>query len=616
MEHWFDRATKYLANAGVTRRQAIWSTAATVLGVGLPRRSLLAQESPPRPTMGLGTPCSTQQTNGKRAITITAQGSYNNQALILSSTQSSTSGRFPAQTYEVSIELGGKPLYKLTAHVVPGFQRTEVRSTSRSAVPLVRAIADYGTELRGVSHAIVKGANGVAQGFADGRPISSTGQRRAQVIIETPLQRALEDLFSTAKQNATQCSRPRNAAGFAQPPISATRTEFLSSPHYQAATLVESREVAQGSDACEQCHKGCDIQASACGITSVGEAIVDPLSLLGLGGCAYAYWSCGDSCDKEGGPCCAVQCADYCCASGQVCCGVNTLPTCCDSNAVCVYGTGQAGVPYVGCCPGGSDPNPCTYIANYNLDYLAITCRQPGQACCGAYNPCAIGESCVNAEWGVCCPSDQNFCAGACCDGQCITNYPGTSVQVQQCCPRGSVTCTGKDGVISCCSPGSECCGGTCCPAGQCQPGNICCPPGKPICNGTCCANSFCCGGTCCPPFTSSCCGNTCCEDFCVNNICCPKGRHCGSVCCAPGQVCYQGKCVTSCPEGTDASTAPDGSITCCPLYQCNNPNNDNICTEASCPGGVCCGANQVCCPGEYPGSYKCLNPPCPTVIQ
>jgi hypothetical protein len=67
------------------------------------------------------------------------------------------------------------------------------------------------------------------------------------------------------------------------------------------------------------------------------------------------------------------------------------------------------------------------------------------------------------------------------------------------------------------------------------------------------------------------------------------------------------------CPQGEDISTAPDGTVTCCPLYQCNNPSNDNICVANSCPGGICCLPNQVCCPTVLPGHYRCSYPPCPS---
>jgi hypothetical protein len=68
------------------------------------------------------------------------------------------------------------------------------------------------------------------------------------------------------------------------------------------------------------------------------------------------------------------------------------------------------------------------------------------------------------------------------------------------------------------------------------------------------------------------------------------------------------------CPQGEDISTAPDGTVTCCPLYQCDNPSNDNICVANSCPGGICCLPNQVCCPTAFPGHYRCSYPPCPNL--
>lgn len=245
-------------------------------------------------------------------------------------------------------------------------------------------------------------------------------------------------------------------------------------------------------------------------------------------------------------------------------------------------------------------------ICDGDLATCVGLCIVPGHACCPVF-----------------CSFSLNPSEGCCDSGETCVQQNDPEAR-DGCCPNAR-TCSGR-----CCPPGDTCCGGDCCPSGQCQPGNVCCPPGQRICNGTCCANGVCdstgnccpspshiCGGACCPPF-NTCCVGTCCNsnDVCINNICCPKAQSCGSVCCASGQFCSQGQCVTGCPDGMDVSTAPDGSMTCCPLYQCDNPSNDNICVEASCPGGACCGPNQVCCPTGFAGTYRCSNPPCLPVIQ
>jgi hypothetical protein len=113
-----------------------------------------------------------------------------------------------------------------------------------------------------------------------------------------------------------------------------------------------------------------------------------------------------------------------------------------------------------------------------------------------------------------------------------------------------------------------------------------------------------CCNGICCPENTK-----------CIGGQCCPIAQSCGSVCCASGQFCTNGSCVSTCPEGEDLSTAPNGTQMCCQLFQCDDPSNDNVCVAASCPG-VCCAPQQVCCPTGSPGIYTCSFPPCPGIIQ
>ena len=369
------------------------------------------------------------------------------------------------------------------------------------------------------------------------------------------------------------------------------------------------------SDACQSCYDTCDSSNYWCDTAAVATFAADPVAGgIALAACAGTYFTCDDGCAKPGAPCCAVQCgADVCCATGQSCCnGLQTGNACCDSGSVCVAGPANSGTiyPYAYCCPGGSDPKGCQ-VSDTGGD-TALYCRQPNQTCCGVWGACASGQYCANGEYFTCCPNGQVFCSGACCNGTCMTLNAGTNAENQVCCPTQNVCGN------SCCAPNQTCLTS---PAGQkicCgeQPlcGAVCCESPATCVNGRCgvgapCGNTFCGFGTCC--------GGICCATACINDVCCPTQSTCGSICCTAGQVCSNGKCVSGCPDGMDFSRAPDGTVACCPLYQCNNPSNDNICTEASCPGGVCCGQNQVCCPTTTAGArYKCLNPPCPTIVQ
>jgi hypothetical protein len=283
----------------------------------------------------------------------------------------------------------------------------------------------------------------------------------------------------------------------------------------------------------------------------------------GTGACISAQYGCVATCFIPGNGCCKTPCHPLsCCDSNEQCCGSDV---CCGPTNVEVCGNAAQGA----CCEADA-PVGCG-------DETGVICCAPNSTCCATGTCCSAGNVCMPG--GTCCPSN------AVCNGSC--------------CPTGQTCLTAPGGAKVCCDP-AKLCGTVCCDGQGATCVNGRCGVGQP------CGNTFC--------GFENCCGGTCCATSCINGRCCPTQNTCGSICCPAGQVCSTGHCVSTCPNGMDFSWAPDGTATCCPLYQCLNPSNDNVCVEASC-AGVCCGQKQVCCRSSG-GQYSCMNPPCPTLAQ
>lgn len=161
-------------------------------------------------------------------------------------------------------------------------------------------------------------------------------------------------------------------------------------------------------------------------------------------------------------------------------------------------------------------------------------------------------------------PTGQSFCAGSCCDGECITYRAGT-VQTQVCCPKPHVLCGATDVGPICCAPNN--CQKS--PTGK----QICCA--SPLCGGEVCCESpaICQDGLC---GIGQRCGNT----FCGFAVCC------NGVCCDFNQTCVNGKCTTAIclPGQVPCPVTPNQ---CCPLhFQCCA---NNTCCDPS--ETECCGA-------------------------
>ncbi|HEV8020485.1 MAG TPA: hypothetical protein VGP41_04420 [Candidatus Lustribacter sp.] len=511
MEHWFDRATKALVGGNASRRGVLEGAALAGVATMMPVSGLT------RPFGGeqfaaVAAPCVRGGIRGARTTTVSSSGMYQGQALAFQSTWSTNARGYSSGTFAANITLGGRPLYDFSVRFTPGFQRPSGGSKAPAPIPLLRADIRSAPAIAGPRHIVLKASNAAVAGRADGRPVTSA-LRAPAVSVEPALQSALRDLVGSARANLSQCRSI--AADPALRVAASRRSNFLTLQQTRRAPVLAERpmQIAQGDQACQDCYNACDNTAQDCGGGALLSALANPLAALGaLGGCVKNYYDCENNCSKPGGVCCSVQCngGQYCCAEGQQCCGglAGTPPACCDGAAVCVSGIYEGVYQYSYCCPGGT----VGCQASNGAGQVALYCRQPNGTCCGLYGACGAGQTCVDAEYGICCPAGQSLCNDICCNGTCITTVVkganGTSVSSQTCCAPGQVNC-----------------GGTCCAPETCRTtskgASICCP--VPLCGDTCCTSPATCqSGKCIyPNLVGTPCGNTYCPHGykCVRSI-------------------------------------------------------------------------------------------------
>lgn len=490
MEHWFDRATKFIAGGAPSRRGMLEGAALAGVATMMPVPAWSAA------------PCVRRNVRGTHTTTVSSSGAYQGQALTLQSTWSTTARGYAPGTFSANVSLAGRPLYNFSVRFTPGFQRPSGGSKAPAPVPLLRADIRTGPAIGGPRHVVLKASSAAVQGRADGRAVTSALRAPAAVTFEPALRSALQGLVSSARSNLSQCTSI--AASPAIRVASSPRSNFLTLQRTRRTPALAEHpmQIAQGDQACQDCYNACDNTATDCGGGAVLSAALDPIAALGaLGGCIKNYYDCEGNCSKPGGVCCSIQCngGQYCCATGQTCCGgAGTPPTCCDGGAVCISGIADGYYEYSYCCPGGT----VGCQASNSAAQIALYCRQPDGSCCGMYGACGPGQSCVDAEYGICCPSGQSLCNDICCNGICITTTVkggnGTSASSQTCCAPGQINC-----------------GGTCCAPETCRKtsrgANICCP--VPLCGDTCCLSPATCqSGQCIyPNLVGTKCGNTYC---------------------------------------------------------------------------------------------------------
>jgi len=580
MEHWFDRATKFLAGGVLPRRglfeaAALAGVATLMSKASVPSVAAAAPAIMPLPT-AVG-PCTLRDNGGDTTATFSAQTTYQGKPLTLQAVRTTTGRRNRSATLHLGITYDGENLFEL-AH-----SALQARDPAGRRILGFRGTIVYGNAIRGARRVEVIAASGAATGFMDGRLFQAAlstpnvlrfSDTRPQPVVsaDSGLVAAVRTLFANASQNVQSCRRvrggirlgPSRRVAFLPPTRELTRRTMLVQggralmAQNTAPLLAQSYPAGQ----CADCYNNCDSTATKCSAgAAIGGActVLAPLCILGaLAACESNWESCNNACYQPGGPCCDQQCPappntteQPCCASDEVCC----QDTCCDpSTPVCVNGenyTGGLGF----CCPSGQ--KGCSAASG---GFLVLACCPTDTACCGS--ACCTGDQvCALAAWSLCCPKGQIFCASACCDGVCTQDALGNQV----CCPHNLVC--GK----TCCAPGTRCLktpsgSSICCNGSLC--GDECCGPGARCVNGKC--------------IYGQPCGNTVCGL--TNPVCC------NGVCCASNQTCVNGRCTTAgCPSGqVPCQYTPNQ---CCP------PNF--IC----CTGDTCCNpSTQVCCGG----SLKC----------
>ena len=540
MEHWFDAFTRALAWDRVNRRDVI---KAALAGVGVAPFLLegeASKASAGAATTGPATanpaiirlPLRTQTSGGGgRTTTMSGSGTYKGQALTLRVVRNAVGGRFPEVTIYQRVDLGSNLLYESSTHFVPGFLQPSGRGTKRSMVPVGSAEIRYGLAIRSPRNVVLKGYGGAVQGFVDGRAVSNQQGGAVTVEIDPELQRAVEELAASSRGNSGRSPGPMRTLDLPTGP-------------------------------CWDCHNNCEKQYAECGAAAYAAIAGGPWAYFAaLAACVKNESDCEDNCNREGGPCCALQCGnnDFCCETGQFCCGQPGDPNggCCNSGEVCTSGKSYWGDTVSWCCPAGSDPNGCN---SFNRTYEANFCHKPGEACCGL-RACSTGEFCADARYDLCCSNGQVLCNDLCCSGECFTYNKGMNSEFQVCCPTQSV-CGG-----TCCAPNEKCLTSStgvkvCCDHPLC--GEECCAPGEICSNGHCGWGTPCGNG---PP-----CGFAVC---------------CNGVCCEFNQTCVNGKCTTgTCPPGE--VPCPVTPNHCCPpKFQC-------------CVNGTCCDPSKTeCCGGR-----------------
>jgi hypothetical protein len=558
MEHWFDRTAKFLAADALSRRDALKSAATgaivALIGSSWARPLFGATQNAPlsgagasvqnAPLLGAGeSVCTRRILPSERIITVSASSNHNGQSLTVRSVVTTTGARSSAATtiYQ-RIDLGSHLLFESTARIVPTRERSGRVGAAISIVPVASQEIHYGPAIQGARHVFLTTSSGTVQGSVDGRPFTQAQHGSVQISKDASLAQSVRDLIATANKSLSTCQ-----------------------------TSTSRFTPAISSDECDQCRKQCDIQATACGIATASQVIAGdiPGAFLGLGGCSYSYWSCEDSCGKQGGPCCQVQCADdICCGGGQFCCGPAgnpNGPACCDNGAVCTTANDPLYGPISYCCPPGSDPNGCVGGNEISHSYF---CHQPNQTCCGN-TTCPQGQFCAFPNFDLCCPQGQVACAEACCNGKCFTYNPGTSAEFQACCAPENV------------------CGDRCCPAGEncltsATGAKVCCAA-TALCGEVCCANGMICSNGLCGW------GTPCGDNFCGFAICC------NGVCCLFNETCVNGQCTeATCPTGevpcpvTPNQCCPP-HFACCTNNTCCDPSKSECCGGRGCvPIGTC----------------------------
>ncbi len=627
-EHWFDRATKFLAAGPVPRRSLLHGAAlagvSTLLAkspaVAAAPNGEVAQRIPPLlPLQRIAEPCTLRYSTGTTTTTFSAESTYRGRPVVMQGALTTSGIRNRSAGLHIRVTYGGQTVFDLSHSALQG------RGPNGRRVLASKGAVTYGPVVRGVREVRYLASGNVVTGFMNGRAFSTTTRAPAlrfadrrpapAASVEPGLAAAVRTVAANAARNIGTCravrgERPPGPAHRAMAPSSGdvvTRRTLLALAQNGDSSPIPLPLVAQGSgsDPCGDCTNNCDKRFGGCGAGAAGAC----LATLGFGcivgvvGCGSDWIDCNNDCNKDGGPCCAQRCApnNFCCPSQTNCC----FDTCCDqNNPVCVNaenttgGTGYCCPPGQMGCPGVAPP-----AGVGGMSVIVNTCCPTGSTCCNGAC-CSQGQYCANSTWGVCCPTGQQWCAtGATVSVTNVISGQTSIVNAMACCDG---TCLGDaQGNLVCC-PQAQVCGSTCCLSGwHCMTTasgkRVCCDHG--LCGGELCCgvNDVCTkvvnprnGQTtyrCAPPGVP--CGNTYCGV--ANPVCC------NGVCCASNQTCVNGRCTgPACPPGQ--VPCPYTPNQCCP------PNY--VCCGGGPTGHSCCNpATQICCGGRgcLPKDQQCI---------
>jgi len=628
IEHWFDRATKFLASGAVPRRSLLESavlagasTLAAKTTAFAASNGEVAQRIPPiLPVPRTVAPCTLQYTAaGTTTTTFSAQSAYQGKPLVLHGVQTTTGHHDRSVSLHIEVTHGGALLFELVHSALQG------RGPDHRRVLASRGAVTYGAAVRGVRRVQYLASGGTVTGFMDGRGFVTNVRTPAALRfadrrpapaagVDPGLAAAVRALFANASSEIRTCrtvrgdapTGPARRAEFPAPNDGTSRRTLLAQSVSALAAPVLVAQGAGVSGPCQDCINNCDKRFGGCGSASAGAC----LATLGIGcvvgvvACGSDWIDCNNNCNQTGGPCCKQQCPptnNICCAAEDTCC----YDTCCDpSTPLCINAenlTGGTGY----CCPSGQIgcPGVAPPAGQGGMSVLVNTCCPSGSTCCNG-SCCAPDQHCADSLWGICCPTGQQWCATgftvsttnvltgvtsvvnamACCNGTCLKDPAGNLV----CCQSGQV------------------CGSTCCLSGwHCMRTNsgasVCCDHG--LCGGElCCGVNDVCAKVvdpkngitsyrCQPPGVK--CGNTYCGV--ANPVCC------NGVCCASNQTCVNGRCTgPACPPGqVPCQYTPNQ---CCPPKF--------VCCAGGPTGHSCCNpATQVCCGGRgcLPLGTQCI---------
>jgi len=171
IEHWFDRATKFLASGAVPRRSllqsAVFAGASTLASKAAFAASNdeVAQRIPPiLPVPRTVAPCTLQYTAaGTTTTTFSAQSTYQGKALVLHGVQTTTGHHDRSLSFHSEVTYGGALLFELVHSAL------QARGPNHRRVLASKGAVTYGAAVRGIKRVQYLASGGTVTGFMDGR---------------------------------------------------------------------------------------------------------------------------------------------------------------------------------------------------------------------------------------------------------------------------------------------------------------------------------------------------------------------------------------------------------------------------------------------------------------